>query len=63
MDGAGDGLTRGRGVVAPVLVGHSLGGVVVQKWLKDHEAAGVVLMGSGPSHGMLPSSLAIVWDP
>jgi pimeloyl-ACP methyl ester carboxylesterase len=46
--------------VAPVLVGHSLGGVIVQKWLKHHEAPGAVLMGSGPPHGMLPSSIGMV---
>lgn len=44
----------------PVLIGHSLGGLVVQKWLKQHEALGVVLMGSGPPHGMLPSSLGML---
>ncbi len=43
----------------PVLVGHSLGGVVVQKWLKRNAAPGAVLMGSGPPHGMLPSSLTM----
>jgi len=45
--------------VSPVLVGHSLGGVVVQKWLKQHTAAGAVLMGSGPPHGMLPCSVGM----
>lgn len=44
----------------PVLVGHSLGGVVVQRWLKRYEAPGAVLMGSGPPHGMLPSTLRMV---
>ena len=49
---------------APILIGHSLGGVVVQKWLKENDAAGVVLMGSGPPHGMLPSSVGMMWrDP
>jgi len=46
--------------VTPVLIGHSLGGVVVQKWLKHHEAPGVVLMGSGPPHGILPSSVGML---
>jgi len=46
--------------VKPVLVGHSLGGVVVQKWLKRFEAPGAVLMGSGPPHGMLPSSIRML---
>jgi pimeloyl-ACP methyl ester carboxylesterase len=44
----------------PILIGHSLGGVVAQKWLKRHEALGVVLMGSGPPHGMIPSSLGML---
>jgi pimeloyl-ACP methyl ester carboxylesterase len=44
----------------PVLVGHSLGGVVVQKWLKRGRAPGAVLMGSGPPHGMLPSSIGML---
>jgi len=44
---------------SPVLVGHSLGGVVVQKWLKRNRAAGAVLMGAGPPHGMLPSALTM----
>ncbi len=43
--------------VTPVVIGHSLGGVIIQKWLKHHEARGAVLMGSGPPHGMLPSSI------
>jgi len=48
----------------PILIGHSLGGIVVQKWLKEKDAAGVVLMGSGPPHGMLPSSVGMMWrDP
>jgi len=46
--------------VIPVLIGHSLGGVIVQKWLKHHEARGAVLMGSGPPHGMLPSALGMM---
>ena len=44
----------------PVLVGHSLGGVIVQKWLKHNEAPGAVLMGSGPPHGMLPCSAGML---
>lgn len=44
----------------PVLIGHSLGGVVVQRWLKHNKAPGVVLMGSGPPHGMLPSTMTML---
>lgn len=44
----------------PVLVGHSLGGVIVQKWLKKNQSPGVVLLGSGPPHGMLPSMVGML---
>ena len=44
----------------PVLVGHSLGGVVVQKWLKHNAAPGAVLLASGPPHGMLPSTFGML---
>jgi pimeloyl-ACP methyl ester carboxylesterase len=40
---------------APVLIGHSLGGMVVQKYLERHPASGAVLMASVPPHGLLPS--------
>lgn len=46
--------------VTPVLIGHSLGGLVAQKWLKNNDAVGAVLMGSGPPHGMLPSSIRML---
>jgi pimeloyl-ACP methyl ester carboxylesterase len=46
--------------VTPILIGHSLGGVVVQKWLKHNDAPGAVLMGSGPPHGMLPCSIGML---
>ena len=42
----------------PVLIGHSMGGMVVQKYLEDHPAiAGVVLMASVPPQGLLPTNL------
>ena len=37
----------------PVLVGHSMGGMVVQKYLETDEAPGAVLMASGPPRGIL----------
>jgi pimeloyl-ACP methyl ester carboxylesterase len=43
---AADGLTE-----PPVLVGHSLGGLVVQKYLERHPARGAVLMASIPTGG------------
>jgi hypothetical protein len=36
---------------APLLVGHSMGGWVVQHYLKDHQAAGAVLVASVPVTG------------
>lgn len=42
----------------PVLIGHSMGGMVVQKYLEQTTAvAGVVLMGSVPPQGLLPTNL------
>lgn len=46
-----------RGVVdrletTPILVGHSMGGVVVQRYLQRYDAAGAVLMASLPPQGM-----------
>jgi pimeloyl-ACP methyl ester carboxylesterase len=37
----------------PVLVGHSLGGLVVQRYLERHPAPGAVLLASVPPTGML----------
>src|SRR5205085_5476045 len=38
---------------APVLVGHSLGGYVVQKYLEKHSAPALVLLSSVPPSGAL----------
>ncbi len=35
----------------PVLIGHSLGGMVVQKYIEDHTCAGAVLVSSLPPSG------------
>jgi len=40
---------------APILVGHSLGGLVVQKYLEQYDAAGAVLLAPSPVNGMLRS--------
>ena len=44
---------------SPVLIGHSLGGLVVQKYLERYDAAGVVLLASSPVHGMFRSGLRL----
>lgn len=38
--------------VAPVLIGHSLGGFVIQKYLESHRAHAGVLLASAPPHGL-----------
>ena len=40
---------------SPVLIGHSMGGMVVQKYLECQRALGMVLMASVPPHGLLSS--------
>jgi pimeloyl-ACP methyl ester carboxylesterase len=40
---------------APILIGHSMGGMVVQKYIESHPAVGVVLMASVPPQGILAS--------
>ena len=43
----------------PVLIGHSMGGFVIQKYLEDHAAAGAVLLSSPPPVGLLGTALRI----
>ncbi len=44
----------------PVLVGHSMGGLVVQRCLRHMEPAGVVLMASVPPMGLTASALQML---
>lgn len=37
--------------VAPVIIGHSMGGLIVQKYLESHDAPAAVLMSSMPPQG------------
>lgn len=43
----------------PILIGHSMGGFVIQKYLEDHDAPGAVLLSSPPPGGMLATTLRI----
>lgn len=43
----------------PVLVGHSMGGMVVQKYLESHEAPAAVLLASAPPQGVIQSTLRV----
>lgn len=44
---------------APVLIGHSMGGFVIQKYLEDHDAPGAVLLSSPPPVGLRGTALKI----
>jgi len=46
---------------APVLIGHSMGGFVVQKYLEKHDVPGVVLMASVPPQGLWSSALGLMF--
>ena len=43
----------------PVLVGHSMGGLVVQKYLENHSGPGAVLLAPVPLKGVLGTTLRI----
>lgn len=44
---------------APVLIGHSLGGYVIQRYLEDRAAPAAVLVGSLPPQGVLGAALRV----
>jgi non-heme chloroperoxidase len=46
----------------PVLIGHSMGGMVAQKYLERHEAAGVVLLASVPPQGLWAAALGLAFQ-
>ncbi len=43
----------------PVLIGHSMGGFIIQKYLERHDAPGAVLLSSPPPSGLLKTALRI----
>lgn len=44
---------------SPILIGHSMGGFVIQKYLEDRDAVGAVLLSSPPPAGLLETTLRI----
>lgn len=44
---------------SPVLVGHSMGGMIVQKYLESHQVPAAVLLASAPHKGLLPATLRV----
>jgi pimeloyl-ACP methyl ester carboxylesterase len=45
----------------PVLIGHSMGGYLVQQYLLNGHAPAAVLMASVPPHGLLPAAARLVF--
>jgi pimeloyl-ACP methyl ester carboxylesterase len=41
----------------PVLIGHSMGGFITQKYLEDHDSPAAVLLSSPSPSGMLPTAI------
>jgi pimeloyl-ACP methyl ester carboxylesterase len=41
----------------PVLIGHSMGGFITQKYLEDHDAPAAVLLSSPSPSGLLPTAI------
>jgi pimeloyl-ACP methyl ester carboxylesterase len=44
----------------PILIGHSMGGFIIQKYLEDHAAPAAVLLSSAPPTGLRGTALRIV---
>jgi len=43
----------------PVLVGHSMGGMIVQKYLESHETPAAVLLASAPPKGVIAATMRV----
>jgi pimeloyl-ACP methyl ester carboxylesterase len=41
----------------PILIGHSMGGFIIQKYLEDHNAPAAVLLSSAAPAGLLPTAI------
>jgi len=46
----------------PVLIGHSMGGFVVQKYLEEHAAPAAVLMCSVPPQGLMSATFGLMFS-
>jgi pimeloyl-ACP methyl ester carboxylesterase len=42
---------------APILIGHSMGGFIIQKYLEDHDVPAAVLLSSPSPAGLLPTAI------
>jgi pimeloyl-ACP methyl ester carboxylesterase len=43
----------------PVIVGHSMGGMIVQKYLESHQVPAAVLLASAPPRGLVPATMRV----
>jgi len=43
----------------PILIGHSMGGFIIQRYLEDHVSPGAVLLSSPPPTGFLPAAVRV----
>src|SRR5215467_9242357 len=43
----------------PILIGHSMGGFIIQKYLEEHDAPAAILLSSPPPAGLLWAALRI----
>ena len=43
----------------PILVGHSMGGMIIQKYLESHQAPAAVLLATAPPKGVIPATLRV----
>ncbi len=43
----------------PILIGHSMGGFIIQRYLEDHDAPAAVLLSSPPPGGFLGAALRV----
>ena len=41
----------------PILIGHSMGGIIIQKYLEEHDAPAAVLLSSAAPAGLLPTAI------
>jgi pimeloyl-ACP methyl ester carboxylesterase len=41
----------------PILIGHSMGGFIIQHYLEDHDVPGAVLLSSASPFGLLPTAV------
>ena len=46
----------------PVLIGHSMGGFVVQKYLEKHQAPAAVLMCAAPPQGLMSAAFGLMFQ-